>query len=288
MEVKLGQARFLLDTKTLVVAGEAVALDRNARQVLFTLCERAGMDVSKDDLLAAGWPDRIVHENSLAKTISRLRTILGADGSKIVAVYGFGYRLDGVQRLVGVQPEVADSLSGADSAGQPASAPIDRRAQIVLGLMALAAVLLLAWGAFDPPLRRSPPVTAHPSDAIGKILWVDDHPENNKHEIAFFEGRHIAVDTALTTQDAIKTMAIGRYDLVISDLGRQDDRLAGTRLIAEMRQRNWAVPVIIYTVRSPQADQQAAKLQLVKAAGAAAMVLSPQEVRAEVTARLIR
>src|SRR3546814_9490981 len=49
--------------------------------------------VRSDRLLEAGWPGRVVHENSLAKAIGRLRKALGADGEALETVHGYGYRL---------------------------------------------------------------------------------------------------------------------------------------------------------------------------------------------------
>lgn len=75
------------------VGGAAVDLDRSSYDVLLALLRHAGEVVTKDELLEAGWPGRIVSENSLAKAVGRLRQALGADGKAIRAVHGYGYRL---------------------------------------------------------------------------------------------------------------------------------------------------------------------------------------------------
>lgn len=50
--------------------------------------------VRKDDLLAQGWPGRVVSENSLNKAVSRIRSLLGdADGELLCTSHGYGYRL---------------------------------------------------------------------------------------------------------------------------------------------------------------------------------------------------
>ena len=61
--------------------------------MLLALLRHAGEIVTKDELLEAGWPGRVVSENSLAKAISRLRQALGEDGDAIRVVHGYGYRL---------------------------------------------------------------------------------------------------------------------------------------------------------------------------------------------------
>ncbi len=93
-----GQWRFghvLLDEAlaSLSVNGVPVELDRSGYDVMLALLRHAGEVVTKDELLDAGWPGRVVSENSLAKAVSRLRRILGDDAEAIRAVHGYGYRL---------------------------------------------------------------------------------------------------------------------------------------------------------------------------------------------------
>lgn len=78
---------------SLRVKDAAVDLDRSSYDVLLTLLRHAGEVVTKDELLDAGWPGRVVSENSLAKAVSRLRHALGDDGELIRVVHGYGYRL---------------------------------------------------------------------------------------------------------------------------------------------------------------------------------------------------
>lgn len=80
------------DSRLRVEGGEQV-LDRSSHEILRYLLDRAGEVVTKDELLEAGWPGRLVSENSLAKAVSRLRLALGEQGSAIRAVHGYGYRL---------------------------------------------------------------------------------------------------------------------------------------------------------------------------------------------------
>ncbi|WP_165942201.1 tetratricopeptide repeat protein [Luteimonas arsenica] len=84
-----------LDERTgrLVVGGERIDLDRSCHDVLLALLRQAGAVVGKDELLEAGWPGRVVSENSLSKAVGRLRQALGADGQALRAIHGYGYRL---------------------------------------------------------------------------------------------------------------------------------------------------------------------------------------------------
>lgn len=78
---------------SLRVDGVAVELDRSSHDVLLALLRHAGEVVTKEELLEAGWPGRVVSENSLAKAVGRLRQALGTQGAGIRAVHGYGYRL---------------------------------------------------------------------------------------------------------------------------------------------------------------------------------------------------
>ena len=90
---RFGAAELDAQVAALRVDGAAVDLDRSSYDVLLALLRHAGEVVTKDELLEAGWPGRVVSENSLAKAVGRLRQALGADGRAIRAVHGYGYRL---------------------------------------------------------------------------------------------------------------------------------------------------------------------------------------------------
>src|SRR5687768_17224481 len=91
------------------VSGTPCSVDGNCSAILVILIADAGKDVDKERLMEAGWPDRLVHENSLAKAISRLRQALASDGEAIVAAYGYGYRLAAVVRPVEQLPAPANT-----------------------------------------------------------------------------------------------------------------------------------------------------------------------------------
>lgn len=89
-----GPALFDERTFELRVNGQEVELERKALEVLRLLLHRAGEVVTKDDLLQAVWPSRILSESVLAKCISRVRDALGDDTQALIkTVHGYGYRL---------------------------------------------------------------------------------------------------------------------------------------------------------------------------------------------------
>lgn len=83
----------------LVADGQSRHLERSSHAILRYLLKHAGEIVSKEELLAAGWPGRVVAENSLAKAISRLRMALGSSSEALRVIHGYGYRLNGPARF---------------------------------------------------------------------------------------------------------------------------------------------------------------------------------------------
>ena len=87
----------------------------------------------------------------------------------------------------------------------------------------------------------------HPDVFRGvSILWVDDHPENNRNERRMFNRLLAEVDVTTNTVDALKMTAGTRYDLVLSDMERDGDGKAGMDFLKRLREQDSAPPVIFY------------------------------------------
>ncbi len=74
---------------------EVVRLEPKLVGVLLYLVHRAGQSVSKDELLAAVWPDTVVEEVALARSISELRRLLHDDARSpryVETISKLGYR----------------------------------------------------------------------------------------------------------------------------------------------------------------------------------------------------
>lgn len=84
----------------------------------------------------------------------------------------------------------------------------------------------------------------------GRVLWVDDHPENNTSLVAALRELNIQVDLAVSTAEALQQFDAAEYALVITDLGRtengQEHEFAGEELIKALRERKSSVPVFVY------------------------------------------
>lgn len=84
-------------------AGERVPLTPKVFATLLLLIERKGQVLTKEELMAAIWPDTIVEENNLNQNISALRRILGETPGEwryIATVPGKGYRFLPEARII--------------------------------------------------------------------------------------------------------------------------------------------------------------------------------------------
>ncbi|EIO9265697.1 MULTISPECIES: response regulator [Vibrio] len=84
------------------------------------------------------------------------------------------------------------------------------------------------------------------SQRISRVLWVDDQPQNNAFLIANLESMGVTVKTAESTKSALNMYRNGRYDSVISDMGRPEGDRAGIELAREIRMMDNEIPIHIY------------------------------------------
>jgi len=85
------------------------------------------------------------------------------------------------------------------------------------------------------------------------ILWVDDHPKNNSYFVEQLGEIGTSVDLALSTNEGMYKFQHGRYQAIISDMGRQEDGKykpdAGVDLLSLVRQIDTQIPYIIFCAR---------------------------------------
>jgi CheY-like chemotaxis protein len=80
-----------------------------------------------------------------------------------------------------------------------------------------------------------------------KILWVDDYPENNRNERRMFRQLKADIDIAKNSNEALEMLRYEIYDLVISDIARDDkDDLDGLQFLSELRKTDPDTPVVFY------------------------------------------
>jgi len=83
-------------------------------------------------------------------------------------------------------------------------------------------------------------------DKSGKVLWVDDKPQNNVNERDAIKALGFKIDVATTTEDAVRLLARDQYAAIISDMGREEGESAGYDLLKRIRSRDKKTPFFIY------------------------------------------
>jgi len=111
-----------------------------------------------------------------------------------------------------------------------------------------------------------------------RVLWVDDHPQNNRYERQALEALGIRIDLSTSTDSALEMAREAAYQLIISDMARPPDNRAGYTLLDALRRQRADVPVVLYTGTAKATDVAQAR-----ARGAADQTASPRELIAIVT-----
>ncbi len=79
-----------------------------------------------------------------------------------------------------------------------------------------------------------------------KILWVDDHPENNINEKRTLEGFGVHVDQVTSTTEALNRLLGRSLDLIISDMDRAGRSDAGMELLCSLLSSDCPIPLVFY------------------------------------------
>jgi class 3 adenylate cyclase/CheY-like chemotaxis protein len=78
------------------------------------------------------------------------------------------------------------------------------------------------------------------------ILWVDDFPANNTREMEALCAAGCRVDVAVSTSEATSKISVHPYSLILSDMGRGNNPVAGLELLDWIRAQGTHIPTIIY------------------------------------------
>lgn len=143
---------FCLDTQTRELRtgdGKVLPVGAKAFDTLCCLIDHRHRVVSKDELMAAVWPARVVEENNLTQAVSALRRVLGSEHRYILTVPGRGYRFVADVR----EGEAKDARADSPPAAAPPSALPGWRRPTALGapLFMLALFAVVAWRVRAPP-----------------------------------------------------------------------------------------------------------------------------------------
>jgi non-specific serine/threonine protein kinase len=88
-----GRAELDEQRRELRVDGRPVPVETKPYELLRVFLHHPGETLSKDELIEAVWPGRVVTEGVLAKCVTKLRGALADDGQQVIrTVHGYGYR----------------------------------------------------------------------------------------------------------------------------------------------------------------------------------------------------
>ena len=90
-----------------------------------------------------------------------------------------------------------------------------------------------------------------------RILWIDPHPTNNTVEIRTLTRLGAAVDLARSDDDARTCLRGAVYDIVLSNMTRDDDERAGAVFLPEIHAAMGPPSVIYYVGRHRQTPEGA-------------------------------
>lgn len=94
------------------------------------------------------------------------------------------------------------------------------------------------------------------------VLWVDDNPRNNTFVVDALHELGVAVTLVLSTRQAVELLRVNSFDVIISDMGRQEPdgyhERAGYELLSELRQSDAVTPFFIYAGSNHRKHQEEA------------------------------
>ena len=79
-----------------------------------------------------------------------------------------------------------------------------------------------------------------------RILWIDDRPENNIWERRFLENLGVVCVNVVTTRSAVAHLAAESFDIIISDIAREDRSRAGIEALPAIRAVEPSKPLLFY------------------------------------------
>ena len=142
-------------------------------ELLHLLVESAGRAFSKQELMAALWPETFVEEANLSFQISVLRKALGEGGAQLIeTVPKHGYRF--TADVKAVAPAGETPAASAEVASVPRSAEARTRRRGATWLVAVGAASVIATVFYVVGFNRTPAGT--PTVAVGSATPLTSYP----------------------------------------------------------------------------------------------------------------
>lgn len=112
-----------------------------------------------------------------------------------------------------------------------------------------------------PEFQATSPVATQLTLSGRSILWVDDNPMNNVYEASVLKRLGASIVFARSTDEALSFLNRDSFDLIISDVHRNEDGRdnsnAGYELLEKVNQN---IPLIFYTGNVSRLDRSKSRL----------------------------
>ncbi|WP_339723594.1 winged helix-turn-helix domain-containing protein [uncultured Paraglaciecola sp.] len=240
--------------KQLYINGKSIAADERLVDLLIELAQHYPKHCSKSSLLKTIWPNTVVSEWSISKLVSEARHLFkqhGYNKDVIQTLHGRGYRL---ANNLGEQIRKIDGQVVPTELTKPKTVTF-MVPKIHIWLPIAAVILVSAIVFYFVNSSTHTFKKSEPEHSVGRLLWVDDHPDNNIVEKTYFENHNITVYQVTSSEAALTSLSLYQYTVIISDMGRNGEVLAGLNLLKALRERDNHTPFIMYTIVLTQAQQ---------------------------------
>ena len=186
------------DERRLERGGQEIPLPRKVFDLLQILVENAGRLQTREELISALWPGKVVEEQGLTTRIHTLRRVLDDAGGEtcIETVRGVGYRFTAPVRVIDAEDAPPPNTAFRLSARQWAAMAVALAALIV-------AVLFIGWRVLVPPGPAVVSANAEPSIAVLPFQNLSSDPGN----AYFAAGIQDEILTRLASLGGIKVIA---------------------------------------------------------------------------------
>lgn len=240
--------------KRLYINGKSIAADERLADLLIELANHYPNHCSKSSLLEKIWPDTVVSDWSISKLVSEARHLFkqhGYNDEVIQTLHGRGYRLASDLGEQILKTEIDESAASTSIPRPSTFVTVKIKKWLLIStLFLLSGIAYQILTSPTPAFKKSEPV-----HSVGRLLWVDDHPDNNINEKAYFEKHNITVYQVTSTEAALTSLSLYQYSAIISDMGRSGEVLAGLNLLKTIRERGNDTPFLMYTIVLTQAQQ---------------------------------
>ena len=83
-----------------------------------------------------------------------------------------------------------------------------------------------------------------------RALWIDDTPDSNRFEWGMLESVGLQFERAASSQEALEKLQTAAYDLVISDVARENNPREGLDFLQRLPESLRAIPFLFYVGRA--------------------------------------